>query len=173
MPNLYELTEDMIRLEDLIEDGDQEIDEEWLVSEWEAIEGDINDKAEKWLRVIKNKEADIHARNKVIEQLGEKNIHDQNAINHMKKTLQSVMQLLGKKKAGTAILSCTVAANGGKAPLVWADGYKEDPTLLPEKWRTKVETWKANTDEIRDALAAGEKIPGVELGERGTHLLIK
>ena len=173
MPNLYELTEDMIRLEDLIEDGDQEIDEEWLVSEWETLEGDINDKTEKWLRVIKNKEADIKARKDAIADLTAKNERDQRTIDYMKRTLVQVMGLLGKKKAGTAILSCTVAANGGKAPLVWADGFKEDPTLLPEKWRTKVETWKPNTDEIRDALAAGEQIPGVELGERGTHLLIK
>ena len=173
MPNLYELTEDMIRLEDMIEDGDQEIDEEWLVSEWETLEGDINDKTEKWLRVIKNKEADIKARKDAIADLTAKNERDQRTIDYMKRTLVQVMGLLGKKKAGTAILSCTVAANGGKAPLVWADGFKEDPTLLPEKWRTKVETWKPNTDEIRDALAAGEQIPGVELGERGTHLLIR
>ena len=173
MPNLYELTEDMIRLEDLIEDGDQEIDEEWLVSEWETLEGDINDKTEKWLRVIKNKEADIKARKDAIADLTAKNERDQRTIDFMKRTLVQVMGLLGKKKAGTAILSCTVAANGGKAPLVWADGFKEDPTLLPEKWRTKVETWKANTDEIRAALEEGEQIPGVELGERGTHLLIK
>lgn len=173
MPNLYDLTEDMMRLEDLIEDDDQEIDEEWLVSEWETLEGDINDKAEKWLRVIKNKEADIQVRKKAMSELDAKNIRDQKAIDYMKRTLVQVMGLLGKKKAGTAILSCTVAANGGKAPLVWADGFKEDPTLLPEKWRTKVETWKANTDEIRAALEEGEKIPGVELGARGTHLLIR
>ena len=67
MPNLYELTEDMIRLEDLIEDGDQEIDEEWLVSEWETLEGDINDKTERWLKVIKNHEADIKARKDAID----------------------------------------------------------------------------------------------------------
>ena len=173
MPNLYDLTEDMIRLEDLIEDGDQEIDEEWLVSEWEEIEGDINDKAEKWLRVIKNKEADIQVRKKAMSELDAKNVRDQRAIDFMKRTLVQVMGLLGKKKAGTAILSCTVAANGGKVPLNWAEGYKEDPTLLPEKWRTKIETWKPNTDEIRAALEEGEQIPGVELGERGQHLNIR
>ncbi len=128
---------------------------------------------EHWLRVVKNLEADVKVRKDEIARLEKKNETDALHVYYMKHTLQKVMDLLGKKKAGTAILSCTVAANGGKAPLVWADGFKEDPTLLPEKWRTKVETWKPNTDEIRDALAAGEKIPGVELGERGTHLLIK
>ena len=91
----------------------------------------------------------------------------------MKDTLLQIMNLLNRQKAGTALLSCSVANNGGKIPLVWADGFKEDPTLLPEKWRTKVETWKANTDEIRAALEEGEKIPGVELGERGQHLNIR
>lgn len=174
MPNLYELTEDMIRLEAMLdEEGAEDLDEQAFVDTWEGIEGELNDKVEHWLRVVKNLEADVKARKDEIARLEKKNETDALHVYYMKHTLQQVMELLGKKKAGTAILSCTVAANGGKAPLVWADGFKEDPTLLPEKWRTKVETWKANTDEIRAALEEGEKIPGVELGERGQHLLIR
>lgn len=173
MSNLYELTGDMLRLESLIEDDEQELDEQALMDSWEGLEGEVNEKVEKWLRVIRNKEADITARKKAIEELNGKNARDQKAIDRMKDTLLQIMNLLNRQKAGTALLSCSVANNGGKIPLVWADGIKEDPTLLPEKWRTKVETWKANTDEIRAALEEGEKIPGVELGERGQHLNIK
>ena len=173
MSNLYELTGDMLRLESLIDDDEQELDEQALMDTWEGIEGEVNQKVEKWLMVIRNKEADIAARKKAIEELNGKNARDQRAIDRMKDTLLQILNLLNRQKAGTALLSCSVANNGGKAPLVWADGFKEDPTLLPEKWRTKVETWKANTDEIRAALEEGEQIPGVELGERGTHLLIR
>lgn len=173
MSNLYELTGDLLRLESLIDDDEQELDEQALMDTWEGLEGEVNEKVEKWLRVIKNREADIAARKKAIEDLSAKNTRDQKAIDRMKATLLQVMNLLKKQKAGTALLSCSVANNGGKIPLVWADGFKEDPTLLPEKWRTKVEIWKANTDEIRAALVEGEKIPGVELGERGQHLNIR
>ena len=173
MSNLYELTGDLLRLESLIDDDEQELDEQALMDSWEGLEGEVNEKVEKWLRVIKNREADITARKKAIEDLSAKNTRDQKAIDRMKATLLQVMNLLKKQKAGTALLSCSVANNGGKIPLVWADGFKEDPTLLPEKWRTKVETWKANTDEIRAALEEGEKIPGVELGTRGQHLNIR
>lgn len=173
MSNLYELTGDLLRLESLIDDDEQELDEQALMDTWEGLEGEVNEKVEKWLRVIKNREADITARKKAIEDLSAKNTRDQKAIDRMKATLLQVLNLLKKQKAGTALLSCSVANNGGKIPLVWADGIKEDPTLLPEKWRTKVETWKANTDEIRAALEEGEQIPGVELGERGQHLNIR
>ncbi len=173
MSNLYELTGDMLRLESLIDDDEQELDEQALMDSWEGLEGEFIDKTEKWLRVIKNREADILTRKKAIEDLSAKNTRDQKAIDRMKATLLQVMNLLKKQKAGTALLSCSVANNGGKIPLVWADGFKEDPELLPEKWRTKVETWKANTDEIRAALEEGEQIPGVELGERGQHLNIR
>lgn len=173
MSNLYELTGDLLRLESLIDDDEQELDEQALMDTWEGLEGEVNEKVEKWLRVIKNREADIAARKKAIEELSAKNTRDQKAIDRMKATLLQVLNLLKKQKAGTALLSCSVANNGGKIPLVWADGIKEDPTLLPEKWRTKVETWKANTDEIRAALEEGEQIPGVELGERGQHLNIR
>ena len=173
MSNLYELTGDLLRLESLIDDDEQELDEQALMDSWEGLEGEVNEKVEKWLRVIKNREADITARKKAIEDLSAKNTRDQKSIDRMKATLLQVMNLLNRQKAGTALLSCSVANNGGKIPLVWADGFKEDPTLLPEKWRTKVETWKANTDEIRAALEEGEKIPGVELGERGQHLNIR
>ena len=173
MSNLYELTGDLLRLESLIDDDEQELDEQALMDTWEGLEGEVNEKVEKWLRVIKNREADITARKKAIEELSAKNTRDQKAIDKMKGTLLQIMNLLNRQKAGTALLSCSVANNGGKIPLVWADGFKEDPTLLPEKWRTKTEIWKANTDEIRAALEEGEKISGVELGERGQHLNIK
>ena len=173
MSNLYELTGDMLRLESLIEDDEQELDEQALMDSWEGLEGEVNQKVEKWLMVIRNKEADITARKKAIEELNGKNTRDQKAIDRMKDTLLQIMNLLNRQKAGTALLSCSVANNGGKIPLVWADGIKEDPTLLPEKWRTKTEIWKADTEAIRAALEEGEQIPGVELGERGQHLNIK
>lgn len=173
MSNLYDITEDLLRLTSLIDDDDAELDEEALLDSWEGLEGELNDKVEKWLRVIRNKEADVQARKAEIARQQEKANRDQKSVDFMKATLVKVLNTLNTKKAGTAILSCSVANNGGKAPLIWAEGVKEDPDKLPVPYKTIETVVKANTDFIREQLEAGVEIPGVTLGERGQHLNIK
>jgi hypothetical protein len=53
--------------------------------------------------------------------------------------------------------------NGGLVPLVYAAGF--DPALLPAELRRV--RYEADAEAIRDALARGEAVPGVTLGERG------
>lgn len=173
MSNLFEITSDMMQLVDMLDDPEIELDEQAFLDTWEGVEGEMNLKIEAWLKVIKNKEADIKARKELMDELNTKNKRDENAINRMKATLIQVMNYAGKKTAGTEILSATVCANGGKLPLLWADGIREDARLLPEKYQ-KVETiYKPNTDLIREDLDAGIAVPGVEYGQRGSYLRIK
>lgn len=173
MSNLFEIAADFRQIADLVDDPDIELDEQALLDSWEGTDGAMNDKVEAWLMVIKNKQADIDSRKSLIADLTEKNKRDENAINRMKATLIQVMNYAGKKTAGTEILSATVCGNGGKLPLVWADGIKEDPRLLPEEYQVQEVVVKANTDKIREDLDAGIPVQGVEYGERGSYLKIK
>ena len=173
MSNIFEIASDFRQISDLVDDLDIELDEQALMDSWEGTDGAFNDKAFAWLQVIKNKEADIKARKEVMDELSAKNKRDENAINRMKATLIQVMNYAGKKTAGTEILSATVCGNGGKLPLVWADGIKEDPRLLPEEYQVQEVVVKANTDKIREDLDAGIPVQGVEYGERGSYLKIK
>ena len=171
--NLFEIAADFRQIADLVDDPEIELDEQALLDSWEGTDGAFNDKAFAWLQVIKNKEADIESRKKLIADLTEKNRHDDNAITRMKATLIQVMNYAGKKTAGTEILSATVCAAGGKLPLNWADGVKEDPRLLPEEYQVQEVVVKANVDKIREDLDAGIPVQGVEYGERGSYLRIK
>ena len=173
MSNLFEIATDLRQIQDLVDDPEIELDEQALIDTWEGTDGAMNDKVEAWLKVIKNKEADIKARKELMDELNTKNKRDENAINRMKATLIQVMNYAGKKTAGTEILSATVCAAGGKMPLVWADGIKEDPLLLPKEYVLGVTTYKPDTDKIREALDAGIAVPGVEYGERSSYLRIK
>lgn len=173
MSSLYEITADLTRLMDMLDDPEIEVDEQAILDSWEGLEGEMNDKVESWLKVIRIKDADIKARKEEIKRMEAVSARDQKAIDNMKSALMYLMDMANVKKAGTPILSCSIANNGGVEPLVWAEGYKEDPSLLPEQWRTETKVYKANTDEIRAALKEGETIPGVELGARGRHLTIK
>lgn len=173
MSNLFEITSDMMQLVDMLDDPEIELDEQTFLDTWEAVEGEMNLKIESWLKVIKNKEADIKARKELMDELNTKNKRDENAINRMKATLIQVMNYAGKKTAGTEILSATVCGNGGKLPLNWADGVREDPRLLPEEYQVQEVVVKANVDKIREDLDAGIPVQGVEYGERGSYLRIK
>ena len=173
MSNLFEITADMMQLVDMLDDPEIELDEQAFLDTWEGVEGEMNLKIESWLKVIKNKEADIKARKELMDELNTKNKRDENAINRMKATLIQVMNYAGKKTAGTEILSATVCGNGGKLPLVWADGIKEDPRLLPEEYQIKEVVVKPNMERIREDLDAGIPVQGVEYGERGSYLRIK
>lgn len=171
--SLFEITGRMVELMDLIDDPESEVDEQALIDSWEAVEGEFNVKVESWLKVIRNKEADIKSRKELADELTKKNKRDENTIKRMKDTLLRVMQLTGTKKAGTEILSASVRANGGSLPILYADGIKEDPLQLPKEYVLGVTTYKPNTEKIREALDAGIQIPGVAYGERGEYLAIK
>ena len=171
MATLFEIGADFLRLQEMAEDP--EIDQEAIKDTFEAIEGEFNDKAESWLKVIRNLQEDTLARERMMDDLEKKNEADLRTIDRMKGTLKQIMEATGLKKAGGAVLSATVCGVGGKKPLVWADGIKEDARLLPQKYQ-KVETvYKADTEAIRADLDAGIEVPGVEYGDRGTYLKVK
>ena len=173
MSSLFEITGELLRLMDMLDDPEQEVDEEAFLDTWEGMQYDFDTKVANWLKVVKNLEADIESRKKLIAELTEKNRKDENTINRMKETVKKAMELTNTKRAGNEILSATVCSAGGKLPLVYADGIREDARLLPEKYQ-KVETfYKADTDKIREDLDAGIPVPGVEYGERGSYLRIK
>lgn len=80
------------------------------------------------------------------------------------------MELTGKTKFKTDLFSFNIAKNGGKAPLVINEEYK-DAGKLPERFQ-KMEI-KADTDAIREALDAGEQLEFAAYGERGKSLRIR
>lgn len=171
--SLFEITGRMVELMDLIDDPESEVDEQALIDTWEGVEGEFNDKVESWLKVIRNKEADIKSRKELVDELTKKNKRDENTITRMKDTITLLMKAGGMKTAGTEILSASIRKKGGNLPILYADGIKEEPLLLPKEYVLGVTTYKPDTEKIREALDAGIQIPGVAYGERGEYLAIK
>ena len=173
MPNtIFDITGEYAAFMDLVT-NEEFTDEEAIQATLDSLQFDLEKKAEGYACVINQLSADVAACDGEIKRFMHKKELRENAIKRLKNAILFAMNTLGKTEIKAGNYTFKISKNGGKVPLNWAEGYKDDPTLLPEKWRTKVETWKANTDEIRAALEEGEQIPGVELGARGTHLLIK
>lgn len=173
MSRLCDISAEIMRLMDMLDDPEIEVDEQAFQDTWEALRGEFDDKVEGWLKAIKAKQVDCDARDAWIEEQKAKNEAEKKSIDWMKRFLIQTMQANGIKTAGTAIIKATVAGNGGKVPLKWAPGYKDEWEKLPEQYRNEKTVYSANQDEIRKALDAGEKLNFVEYGERGVHLNIK
>lgn len=67
---------------------------------------------------------------------------------------------------GETLPGARLQVNGGVAPLVYAEGF--DVNALP--FTLQRVTVEPNADAIRAALAKGEDVPGVVVGERGRSL---
>lgn len=171
MSTLYELTGQFMQLWDQIDD--QDIDDDVILDTLEGIDGEIEIKADGYAKVltqidataaaIKEQETRLQTRRKTLE----------NRAAYIKKNLQNAMEMTGKTKFKTDLFSFNIAKNGGKAPLVIGDEYKEDAGKLPERFRKTEIAIKADTDAIREALDAGEILEFATYGERGKSLRIR
>lgn len=160
MASLYELTDAYRNIQDMIENGDENL---------EAILTTINDeietKAENYAKVMANMESDIDAIDKEIERLQNRKATIKNGIARMKETLYQNMKQIGKEKFKTELFTFTIAKNGGKQPIA----IQEDQ--VPQEY--KVATYSTNKDLIREVLERGIELPFAKFEERGETLRIR
>ena len=163
--NLYELTANYLALQQMIEDP--EADMQMINDTMEAIDGDIEDKADGYAKMIKNMEASIVAIKAEQDRLtARKNLLDL-GIKTLKKNLEASMIATGKRKFKTDLFSFSIQKNGGKAPVILDVA---DTSELPDELvRIKEEP---DMEAIRNMLDKGE-CKFAHYGERGEGLRIK
>lgn len=162
MSNLYQLTNDYGTVLNMLYDEDA--DEEMILDTLEAIEGEIEDKADNYAKIIKELEAKQNARKEEAKRLTESAKVFENRVKALKSNLFNSMKATGKTKFATDLFSFNIAKNGGKQTLT-IDGE------VPEEY-TKTIT-ENDTDKIRQALEKGEKLTFAHLEPRGESLRIK
>lgn len=165
MNSLYELTEQYQAVMDML--CDEEVDEQTVFDTLEGIEGEFEDKADNYAKIIRmlkgnaeiiqGEEARLYARRKTME----------NRIQRMKEMLQANMEFIGKTKFKTALFSFSVAKNGGKQPLEITDNLEEIPGkyLIPQPP-------VPDKEKIRQLLAEKE-VDWAHLAPYGKHLNIR
>lgn len=162
MSNLYQLTNDYETVLNMLYDEDA--DEEMILDTLESIEGEIEDKADNYAKIIKELEAKQNARKEEAKRLTESAKLFENRVKALKSNLFNSMKATGKTKFATDLFSFNIAKNGGKQTLT-IDGE------VPEEY-TKTIT-ENDTDKIRQALEKGEKLTFAHLEPRGESLRIK
>ena len=162
MSNLYQLTNDYENVLNMLYDED--IDEQMILDTLEGIEGEIEDKADGYAKIIKELEAKRDARKAEVKRLTESAKVFENRANVLKQNLFNTMKQTGKTKFATDLFSFNIVKNGGKQALT-IDGD------VPEEYtKTIIEN---DTDKIRQALENRENLPFAHLEPRGESLRIK
>jgi len=158
---LYELTEEARELQDMIEEYPLETFSDTI----ESLQLMIEDKADSYAAVNQNITNEISALKAEEERLrARRNALERNQLRLMK-AIREAMNALGKTKIKTEKFTFSVSKNGGLQPI------KVDAEKLPDKFKKVI--MEPDSDRIREAIKAGETIPGVEVLPRGEHLTIK
>ena len=162
---IYEITNDYLQLMQMMEDP--ELDPKTLADTMEGIEGELEDKADNYARVMKNMEADLNGIKAEIERLSTRKKTIENNIKRMKEALQFSMETTGKTKFKTELFSFGIRKN---APAVIMDEpYIEN---VPERF-LKYSDPTINKTAIKEAIQNGEDLEGLAHLEQSSSLSIR
>ena len=162
---IYQITNDYLQLMQMMEDP--ELDPQTLADTMEGIEGELEDKADNYARVMKNMEADLNGIKAEIERLSTRKKTIENNIKRMKEALQFSMETTGKTKFKTELFSFGIRKN---APAVIMDEpYIEN---VPERF-LKYSDPTINRSAIKEAIQNGEDLEGLAHLEQSSSLSIR
>lgn len=159
---LYHLNNQYLELIEMSENPDCDIT--LIADTLEAIEGEIEQKADACGIVLKELDGDREKVKNEIERLTGIVRQIDRAEKAIKASLLISMNLMGKTKFKTEHFKFSIAKNGGLPPV-------EITGEIPDEFKKyKVET---DTKKIRESLAAGEELDFAKFGEKGSHLNIR
>ena len=152
----------------LLEGGQTEADANAALEEHLAgLDAALEDKAEGYASVIQELSLRAKARKEESQRIRALAEADEAVAERLKRRLKEAMEATGKTKIDGLKFKLSVAANGGKAPLV----IETPADDLPAEF--KVVKHEPNKDAIRSALESGQAVPGCALLPRGTSLRIR
>lgn len=165
MSTLYELTGNYVTLMDMLDDP--EVDPITLMDTLDAVEGELDEKAENYGRIIRNLEAEATALKEEVDRLSRRKKTIDNNIDSLKKRLQMAMELTNRPKIDTPLFKFYIQKN---APSVVVD--LDDLQDMPMEYLTYHEP-TVNKAAIKDALKAGLDLTGIAHLEQSQSLRIR
>lgn len=173
MATLFEVSEDMLALDALIEELEGDISNpqvEAAITTWmQEISTNEADKINGYCAYIARLSMEVAAAKEQAERYQKKARTRENRIAWLKDRLKKHLEITGRKKIETNINTVAIQANGGKLPMI------VDPAVQPERLEQRFQrvTISLDTDAVRKAVEAGEKLAFAQIGTRGTHLAIR
>ena len=162
---LYEITNEYRLLLDMAEMDD--IDPEIISDTLEAVQGDLEFKADGYCTVIKELEAQAAKFDEEIKRLTARKTTMENNVKRLKESMIGTMTSIGKPKLTTEHFKISVVKNGGLQPMM----INTDLSTIPEEYLIREP--KPDTKKIREALVRGEELNFAHLEPRGQHLSVR
>lgn len=160
MGNIYELGENWKQVADML--YEKEIEEQYILDTLESIEGEIEDKADGYAKLIKNLLASAEAKKNEAKKMQEKAETEENRVKFLKNNLYQIMKLTGKTKFKTELFSFGIQKNGGKQALTIVGE-------VPENYCKLV----GDNEKIRQTLEEGQELEFAYLEPRGEGVRIR
>lgn len=163
--SLYELTDQYAVVLDMLYDGEE--DEQVILDTLWGIDGEIEEKADNYAKLIRTMKADAEAIKAEEDRLYVRRKSLENRAQRLKDNLQANLEFIGKTKFKTTLFSFSVATNGGKQPLEITKNLDEIPGkyLIPQPP-------KVDNDAVRELLKDTE-VDWAKLKPYGKHLNIR
>lgn len=162
MANIYDLKDSYLMIQDMILNGDEELEEVL-----KTISDEIEVKADGYASIIANLTSDIEGIKAEEKRLAERRKHLEANVFALKETLFNAMKETGKTKFKTNLFSFNIAKNGGTKPIV----MKVDVSELPDDLVIIKE--EPDKKAIAKYIEATGDLTYAEFGERGESLRIK
>lgn len=128
MATLYELTEQMAYLMQLLEDPDAE--EQVILDTMEGIDYEIEEKAEGYAKIIRMLSGQVDAITAEVDRLTARKKAISNNVERLKNSLEQSMILLDKKKFKTALFSFNIQKNPVTVNII---GEVPEQYLIPQE----------------------------------------
>ena len=165
MANIYELTNELSLLWDLMENG--ELEDEVLIGAFDCAKEDLADKLEGYCKFIKNLESDIQGLKAEEERLNARRKTMENTVTRCKEAMKFALNTAGEKKIACGTFTVSVQNN---APFVVMDeSYIEN---IPEEYLVPQEP-KIDKKKIKADIDAGKDLDGIAHLETGVSLRIR
>lgn len=165
MKTLYELTSIYESL--LVMLYDEQTDEQMILDTLESIEGEFEDKADGYAKLIRELLGDAEKIKAEKQRLEARQKVYENRAKLLKDRLQDAMIKTGKTKFKTELFSFGIQKNGGVLPLII-----DDIDSIPEEYFKHTER-ELDNKRIRDLLDAGHTFEWAHYGEQGESLRIR
>lgn len=160
--NIYELTGQYRELEDMLFNSDE--DPQVIVDTMEAIDGEIEDKADNYAKLIKNMTATAAILKQEEDRISARRKSLESRSDNLKNRLEENLRFVGKTSFKTALFSFNIQKNGGKQPMEITDNISDipmkfliQPEPIPDKEKIR-EYLKENATAWAQMLPYGESL---------------